>query len=424
MAGNADIVITGRGIVCGGGATVEDVWDTLVSGKTAVVPYEQWDREGWPVRHAAEVKQTKRELVPNRKLHKSISRTDFFGLYAGDRAIEDSGLGTFRDGLPEDERARFEDRSGIIAGSGGGNYHANYDFLVTIAETGGALPDFGRELGNTVTPMWLLRGLPNNVLCHVGINHQLKGTNACITNQCAGGILAVSEAMNSLRMAEADRIVAIGHDAPFEPENVLYYHRMGLMDDGPPRPFDAARRGTAFGEGAGALVLETAESAGNRGADIQGRVLGAGCVTEGTGVVDLRGDGDGVRRAIELALEDAGLSPSGVALICAHANGTKASDASEAAGIRAVFGESIPPATGFKWAVGHTIAASGIIDVVMTVEALRRKQIPGVGTLQQVDETLAPFPVSSEVRSLEGEAAVVICRGFGGMNVALVLGAA
>ncbi len=418
---NAKIVFTGLGAVCGAGKTVDEIWDALVSGRSAIAPIQQWDASRWPVRVAAECTVENRILVPDRKLHKSISRTDMFGLYAADSAIQQSGLLAHRETLDATATTKFNDRSGIIAGSGGGNYRSNYDYLPLITAAKGDLNAFGRELGNVVTPMWLLKNLPNNVLCHVGIRHNFKGTNACITNQCVGGLLAVAEAAASLRAGEADRITAIGHDAPFEPETAFHYHRFGLLSEETLRPFDSKRSGTVFGEGAGAVVLETEASAKSRGAKILGEFLGSGCVSEATGVVDIRPDGDGVSRAIEIALADAGISRDQVGMIVAHGNGTRASDASEAAAFRRVFGDAIPPVTGFKWAYGHLIAASGMVDLVLALTALQKKIVPGIATLNSPDTEFAPFPVSSSPQKPRSDIALVICRGFGGMNVALAV---
>ena len=148
-----------------------------------------------------------RALVDDRKLHKLIRRTDLLGLYAagtGDRRAPASSRIATR--WRPDAAARYSDRTGVYVGSGGGNYENQYDYFPLMAEAGGDLPAFGRELANTVNPMWLLRTLPNNVLGHIGIKHGLKGTNACITNHSVGGTLAVIEAMEALRNGEADRV--------------------------------------------------------------------------------------------------------------------------------------------------------------------------------------------------------------------------
>ncbi|HQZ29298.1 MAG: hypothetical protein KBF76_12700 [Verrucomicrobiales bacterium] len=422
------IVFTGSGIVCGAGSNVAEVWAALESGETAVAPFTQFDGTNWPVKVAAEVKVDNRFLVSDRKLHKTISRTDLMGIYATESAITDSGLAEHRETLEASEVDGFNDRTGLIVGSGGGNYTSNYDYLPLMNEakaTGSEeLHFFGRELGNQVTPMWLLKNLPNNVLCHVGIRGQWKGTNACITNQCSGGVLAVAEAASAIWNDEADRAVAAGHDSPFEPEMVYYYHMLGLMSGAAPKSFDASRDGTVFGEGSAAVVLERETDAISRGAKILGEFLGFGCCSEATGILDLQADGDGVKRAIESALDDAGITTEDVGMICAHGNGNQASDLTESLGIKSVFGDSIPPVTAFKWAYGHLIAASGIADLVMVLEALRRETVPGLATLEEVDPVLAPFPVSKAAVKPRSKIALVICRGFGGMNVVLVVRAA
>jgi 3-oxoacyl-[acyl-carrier-protein] synthase-1 len=415
------IVFTGLGAVCGAGKTVDEIFDAIVSGRSAVAPITQFDASRWPVRVAAECNVDNRTLVADRKLHKSISRTDLFGLYAADMAVQQSGLSAHREKMDAPLVSKFNDRTGIISGSGGGSYRSSYDYLPLLTAAKGELREFGRELGNTVNPMWLLKNLPNNVLCHVGIRHNFKGANTTITNQCAGGIMAVAEAAAAIRAGEADRMTAIGHDSPFEPETVFHYHQLGLLSDDTLRPFDRDRRGTVFGEGAAAVVLEKSDDAKSRGAKILGEFLGSGCVNEATGILDVRPDGDGVSRAIEIALADAKISRDEIGMIVAHGNGTRASDASETIGIRRVFGEKIPPVTGFKWAYGHLIAASGITDLVLALAALQQKIVPGIATLNSPDPEFAPFPVSAAAQTPRGDCALVICRGFGGMNVALVV---
>lgn len=422
MASSPKIVITGTGAVCSAGSTAGSIWEALKAGASALGPVERWDSTGWEAPLGGEIAESNRTLVPDRKLHKSISRTDMFGLYAADQAVQQSGLLQYRDSLGEDAVPTFNDRSGVIAGSGGGGFDSTYDYLPLIAEVDADLPSFGRELGNMVTPMWLLKNLPNNVLCHVGIRYQFKGTNACITNHCVSGSLAVAESAESIRSGEADRMTAVGHDAPLEPESVHYHRQAGLLSGEGLFPFDAQRSGTVFGDGAAGVVLETEEAAQARGATILGEFLGSGCVSEGAGVLSIRPDGDGVARAIRMALADAGLQPGDIGMICAHGNGTPASDASEALGIQRVFGEAIPPVTGFKWAFGHLIAGSGLLDFVLSLEALREGVVPGIPTLQEADATTRFLPLSREAQAPTGKTALTICRGFGGMNVVLVIG--
>lgn len=422
MSNSPNIVISGIGAVCGAGLTIPDIWNALMNGKSAVKEISSWDVSRWPIRVSAEVTGVdNRTLVEDRKLHKMISRTDLFGLYAAGVAIQQSGLVTHRETLSPEAATLFNDRSGVYAGSGGGNYRSNYDFFPALTAAGGDLKKFGGEFSEVVNPMWLLRNLPNNVLCHVGIRHGFKGSNACVTNQCVGGVLALAEAAAAIRAGEADRAVAVGHDTPFEPETFFNFNVLGLLAGDVARPFDRDRTGTVFGEGAAAVVLEKADEAKARQATVLGEFLGSGCATEGSGVLEVRPDGDGLSRAIELALADAGLSTDAVGMIVAHGNGTPASDASEARAIKRTFGANVPPVTSFKWAYGHLIAASGVIDLVLALTALRHGIVPGIATLQSPDPEILPFPVSTGTQPVRSDIALILCRGFGAMNVALLV---
>jgi 3-oxoacyl-[acyl-carrier-protein] synthase-1 len=422
MSSSRRILITGTGAICGAGRTIEAIWNGILSGKSAITPITQWDSRRWPVSVAAEIPTSElRTLVEDRRVQKMISRTDLFGLYAAGEAIRNSGLFAHRDTMEASAATKFNERSGVFAGSGGGSYRSSYEFFPLLSAAAEDKAAFGRDLEMTVDPMWLLRQLPNNVVCHVGIRHGFKGTNACVTNHGVGGALAVAEAAAALRADEADRAVAVGHDAPIEPETVLHYHNVGLLATDAVRPFDRTRSGTIFGEGAAAVVLETATAAQARGAAVLGEWIGAGCVTEATGILDVLPDGEGLARAVELALREAGVSPVGVGMVVAHGNGTRASDASEAAALRRVFGAKLPPVTSFKWAFGHSLAASAMLDLVMALKALQERVVPGIATLNELDPALAPLPVSANSQQPRSDLALICSRGFGGMNVALLV---
>ncbi|MCZ7563535.1 MAG: hypothetical protein M5U08_06715 [Burkholderiales bacterium] len=425
MAARPRIVVTGTGALCAAGKTPADIWAAVRAGRNAIGTIAQWDTTGWPARKAGEIAGLEPfKLVTDRKLHKLIRRSDVFGLYAADRAIEAAGFAAYRAGLGEAAAAAFNDGTGVYVGSGGGTYASQYDYFPLLAGSGGGLQGFGRQLGDTVNPMWLLRTLPNNVLCHIGIRHTLKGPNACITQHSVSGTLAIIEAFEALRCGEADRAVAVGHDAPIEPQMVLYYHHLGLLGGDVLRPYDAARDGSLFGEGAAALVLETEAAAAARGAMVHGEILGSGCASDALGLLPIREDGDGLARAIAAALDDAGLRAADVGMIVGHANGTRQSDASEAAAIRALFGAAPPPVTGFKWAFGHLIAASGAIESVLALLALRERVVPGIATLEVLDPALGDLPVSAAARAPRSDVALVLSRGFGGTNAALLVRAA
>lgn len=425
MKSRPRVVFTATGAICGAGLSVGEIWNAVQNGRSAVSRIRRWDPTNWRVQIAAEIHGVNnRTLVEDRKLHKLLSRTDMLGLYAAGQAIEQSGLLEYRNTLHADEARRFNDRSGVFAGAGGANYQSAYDFFPLLTEARGSLEKFGQELGNTVNPMWLLRNLPNNVLCHVGIRHDFKGTNACVTNQCLGGVATLSEAANALREGEADRAVAVGHDTALDIETMVNFDRIGLLTKQALRPFDKDRDGTVVGEGAAAFILETLEAATARGANVLGEFLGSAAATEATGIVNVCPDGEGVTRAIQLALEDAKLAPDDIGMVVAHGNGTLASDASEVMALRSVFGERIPPVTGFKWSLGHTFAASGVLDLALALRALQENVVPGIPTLQTLDPTLAPLPATPTPQRPVAPTALLICRGFGGMNLVVIVQAA
>ncbi len=416
------VLITGSGAICGAGATPEAILGALHAGRSAIAPITQWDSSGWPVTVAAEVADYNAgKLTGDRKLLKHIRRTDVFGLYAADRAIEQAGFTAWRDGLDEAAAAAFADSTGVFVGSGGGSFANQYDYLPLIAAAKGELPAFGAQLADTVNPLWLLRSLPNNVLGHVGIRHGLKGPNACVTHHSISGLLALAEAAAALRAGECSRAVVAAHDAPIEPQTLLYYHQLGLLSAQALRPFDARHDGSAMGEGAAALTLETADAAAARGAAVLGEVLGSGSAGEAQGLLPVRDDGDGLTRAIAAALADAGLQPADVGMVVAHGNGTPNSDRSEAKALEQVFGAAMPPVTGFKWAFGHLLAAAGLIDAVLAVHALRAGSVPGIAGLEQIDEQGAAIAASAAHAVPRGDVALVLSRGFGGSNAACLL---
>ena len=422
---SARVVVTGSGAICAAGKSPEEIWDAVSTGRPAIRPIQQWDTSGWPTSLAAEIPGLDpRALVEDRKIHKLLQRTDLLGLYVAGRALDDSGFLAYRAALEPPASAAVNDRTGVYVGLGVGGYQNEHEFFPLLTTANGDLGTFGRELVATVNPMWLLRSMPNNVLCHIGIRYGLKGPNACVTNHSVSGSLAVVEAAAALRAGEADRALAVGHDAPIEPQMVLYYHQLGLLSADGLWPFDARRSGSLLGEGAAALILETEGAAAARGAHALGEFLGSGCASDAEGLLVIRPDGDGLAGAIVMAFDDAGIRPAEVGMIVAHGSGTRQSDASEAAAIHRVFGATAPPVTAFKWAFGHPLAASGILDSVLALLALRHGVVPGVATLRQLDPDLGNLPVSAQPQAPRSDVALVLNRGFGGSNTALVLRAA
>jgi 3-oxoacyl-[acyl-carrier-protein] synthase-1 len=409
------------GAICASGRNPDSIFDAILNRESSIAEHDRWDTRHWPCRSAGVIDAPEKELVKDRKLLKLIKKTDVFGIYAGEQALQDASVHDYQQSLDQQEAEQFADRFGIYVGTEGSGYYTQYDYFGLIHDAHGDLQLFGKKLDEKINPMWLLRNLPNNVLCHVGIRNNLKGANGCITDHSTSGAQALIEADAALRIGDADRAVAIGHDSAVEPQRVLYYHSLGLLADVDLKPFDVRRAGSILGEGAAALVLETEEAALARGARIHAEILGKGCSCEASGLLPIREDGDGLARAIQLALEQAELDAHQIGMVVCHGNGTTSSDRSEGAALRTIFGSASPPITGFKWAFGHLLAASGSIDAVLAIKALQRGTVPPIAPLEQLDPALEGLPIATEVVEPRSDTALVLSRGFGGRNTALVI---
>lgn len=415
------VVVTGLGAICASGVRPYDIFESVLDGTTSVGDLKIWDDTHWPYNIGGEIRVDLRELIKDRKLLKLIKRTDVFGIFAAEQALESSCIDEFRDGLSKAEGDHFSERFGLYVGTSGAGYNMQNDFLPLSRIANGDISSFGQKLEETVSPMWLLRNLPNNVLCHVGIRNRIKGPNTCVTSQGTSGMSSIIEAYESLRNNEADHALAIGHDVPLDPQNMLYYQRIGLLSKDYLAPFCYGHSGTVLGEGGAALVLETLTAATCRSAIIHAEILGKGSTSEALGLLPVRSDGNGIARAIWLALEQAGLGCDEIGMIVCHGNGTLSSDRSEGVAIRSVFGNSCPPVTSFKWAFGHTLAASACLDTILAVLALRNNIVPAISTTKRVDRFFEGLPIATTCTHPTSDTALILSRGFGGQNSALVL---
>jgi len=414
------VVITGYGCLTASGGDAEATWKAVLAGESGIRQAETWDSSGWPYRLAGEIKNySPRELVADRKLLKFITRQDVIGLNAVTQAVAHSGIIEHRDGLADP--TSFNDRTGVFVGSPATKYRSQHDYLPSLADAGGAPREFGARAMEDVHPMWLLRALPNNVLAYAGIQYGFKGANANVTAHGISGSQAIAEACRYLRDGAIDRAIVVGYDSASELEALPYYASVGLLSSRGLRPFDRRRDGTLLGEGAGALFLETRDDAERRGAKIYGEVLGSSVVSEAEGVLSVREDGEGVRRAIRLALEDSQKSPDEIGMISAHANGTRLSDSSEARAFVDIFGASSIPVTGFKWSLGHTIAASGVIESILTLLCLADGRIPGIPTLEELSPDCEGVSASAAEQKPRSSVGIVVSRAFAGLNSCIVL---
>lgn len=414
------VVITGFGCLTAVGPDADATWEAILGGTTGIRPAADLGGSDWPYRLAAEIKNyNPRELIDDRKLLKVITRQDVIGLNAVSQAVDHSGIIEHRRSLAN--RVSFDDRTGVFVGSPATKYRHQHDFLEPLVGTTGDVARFGRRAMEDVHPMWLLRSLPNNVLAYAGIRYGFKGANENITAHGISGAQAIAEACRYLRDGVIDRALVVAYDSASELEALAYYGSVGLLSSQGLRPFDQNRDGTVLGEGAGALVLETRDAAESRGAEVHGEVLGTSVTSEAVGVLAVREDGEGVSRAIRLALEDAETTPDDVGVVSAHANGTRVSDAGEARAFREVFGDATVPVTAFKWSTGHTIAASGVIESILTLLCLKEGRVPGIATFEELSSDCMGINVSAEEQEPTSALGVVVARGFAGLNSCIVL---
>ncbi|MCP4901236.1 MAG: 3-oxoacyl-ACP synthase [bacterium] len=417
------VVITGYGCLTAAGHDVTATWASMTSGSSGIEQVTSWDSSSWRSAIAGEIKDyNPRKLVADRKLLKVITRQDVIGLNAVDQAMAHSGLPEYRAALGDDCES-LNDRTGIFVGSPGNKYHHQHDYLTALASASGDQAAFGSAAMDEVHPMWLLRTLPNNVLAYAGIRYGFKGANENITAHGISGAQAILEACRYLRDGTIDRAIVVGYDSAIEAEALAYYSSVGLLSAESIKPFDANRDGTVLGEGAGCLILETPQAAEQRAAIVYGEVLGGSVVSESQGVLSIREDGDGVRRAVQSALRNSRLKPQDIGMITAHANGTGVSDASEARAYLEMFGSQAVPVTGFKWSLGHTIAASGVIESILTLLCLREGWMPGISTLKELAPECAGLSVSTSKQKTSSKLGLVVCRSFASLNSAIVLSA-
>ena len=415
------VFITGRSALTASGAIADETWNAVLAGENGIDEIKQWDLTQWSHRLGGELKDFQpAKMLPDRKLIKVISRQDVIGLNAAVQAVEHSQMIPYRDTL--DCAESFNEQTAIYVGSPGNKYFQQYDFLPLLAKTQGDMQCFANQLFDEVHPMWLLRILPNNVLAYTGITYGFKGPNHNVTNHAVGGTQAILEAYHAIRSGQADRAVVVAYDMGVEPQALFYYTQLGVVSEQHLKPFDSEHNGTLLADGAAALVLESEASVRARSAVCYGELIGGLSSSEAAGLFSIESDGQSLIDLMERTLDVAELGKEDIGLIVAHGNGNSKSDDSEAQAIKTVFAQNKVPVTAFKWSMGHTLAASGVLDAVMTSYALEQNCAPGIANLGQIAPACESLSVSATHQRINAHsAALMINRGFASMNACLVI---
>jgi 3-oxoacyl-[acyl-carrier-protein] synthase II/beta-ketoacyl ACP synthase len=271
--------------------------------------------------------------------------------------------------------------------------------------------------------------MPNAPAAAVGLDRQAKGGIISPVMADASGAAAIAQAWRQIVLGEVEMAICGGVETKIEAVPVASFSRMGVLsvnNDNPAgacRPFDKDRDGMVFGEGGALLLIETEEHAKARGAPILARVMGAAMTSDGYDVMEPDPSGVPAGDAIRHAVDLAGLAPSDVDLVNAHATGTAFGDVAEERAIRHALGEHRPAVYAPKAALGHSLGAAGAVEAVLTVQALRDGVVPPTLNVEHLDPDIDLDVVTGEARRGGYRYAVSDSFGLGGHNIALVFGA-
>lgn len=281
-----------------------------------------------------------------------------------------------------------------------------------------------------VSPLAIQMYMPNSPAAAVALERTAKAGIVTPLMFDASGAAAIAEAWRGIVFGDADFAICGGIDTRIAAVPIASFSRLGLLstnNDHPAaacRPFDVHRDGTVFSEGGALMVIETEEHATARGATVLGRLMGAAITSDGYDPVAPDPSGESAARAITRAIELAGITPDDVDLVSAHATGTGPGDLAEATALQRVLGDHAPAVYASKAALGHSWGATGAIDAILTVQALRDQVVPPTLNLETLDPAIDLDVVTGHPRHADYRYALADCFGFGGYNVALVFGAA
>ncbi|MBN1938561.1 MAG: beta-ketoacyl-ACP synthase II [Candidatus Aminicenantes bacterium] len=403
------VVITGAGLVTPLGTGLSENWEALISAKSGVGPITRFDASRHSSRIAAEVKG----FDPLRFIEKrEIRRMDPFIQYAigaSQMAVEDAGI-------PLDVMSG--PRTGVYIGSGIGGIGTIEEYHKILLEKG---PD-------RVSPFFLIATISNEASGQVSIRFKAGGPNSASVTACASGAHAVGDAFRIIQRGDADRMIAGGAEAPITPLGVAGFCAMKALserNDDPARasrPFDKTRDGFVVGEGAGILIMEELGAALRRGARIYAEIVGYGMTGDAFHPAAPAEDGGGAVRAMQAALDDAGIPPEDVQYINAHGTSTPLNDKIETAAIKSVFGDQARKlaVSSSKSMTGHGLGAAGGIEAAITALSISRQMLTPTANYEVPDPDCDLDYVPNSARAAEIVCALSNSFGFGGTNASLL----
>ena len=375
-------------------------------------PVTAFDPSRLDVRFAAEVKGFDPSSILDRKEIRRTDRYIQFALWAAYHAREQAGL-------PARLEGELAERTGVIIGSGLGGVNTLFDNVLLM----------GRRGPDRISPFFVPMGIGNVGAGQVAIATGATGPNFATVSACATGGHAIGEAWETIRRGDADVMLAGGVEAGIHEATLGGFASMKALstrNEDPAaasRPFDKGRDGFVIGEGCGVLVLESLEHAQARGATPLAELVGYGATADASHITLPAPGGIGAVRAARRALDKAGIDPSEVDHVNAHATSTPEGDKAELAAIRTIFGDHAGnvAVTANKSMLGHTLGAAGAVEAIVTVQALRNGVVPPTINLDDADDAAAGLDLTPKVaRERHMRVALSNSFGFGGQNTALV----
>ncbi|KJS62477.1 beta-ketoacyl-ACP synthase II [Streptomyces rubellomurinus] len=414
-AENRTVVVTGIGAFTPLGGDAATTWENLVAGRSGVAALtEEWAAD-LPVRIAARTAVEPGEILP-RPLARKLDRSAQFALIAAREAWADAGY----DGPATDEASKLApERLGAVIASGIGGVTTLLDQYDVLREKG------ARKVSPHTVPMLM----PNSPAANVGLEVGARAGVHTPVSACASGAEAIGYAIEMIRSGRADVVVAGGTEAAIHPLPIAAFANMMAMsknNDEPERasrPYDKARDGFVLGEGAGVVVLESAEHAEARGARIYCEAVGQGLSSDAHHIAQPEPTGAGVARALADLFERNELDKAEIVHVNAHATSTPQGDTAELKALRKELGDDLDhiAVSATKSMTGHLLGGAGGIETVATVLALYHRVAPPTINVEELDDDVEADIVRDEARKLpEGRiAALNNSFGFGGHNVVL-----
>lgn len=404
MESKRRVVITGLGVVSAVGNSIPEFWDSLKRGRDGIRPITLFDTSGLRTHNGGEVIDLPLDDHFSSKEKKRLSRCDQFGIIAAEEALENSGLN-----MGEVDRERF----GIILGAGSGG-------ILSVERYFKAL--YGGEKRKP-SPLLLISFSLATTTDYIAGRFDLHGPRTTAATVCSSSSAAIAFAYESILAGWADIMFSGGSDSLCE---VSYtgFNSLRLVDPEYCKPFDKRRQGLSLGEGAGILVLEEMNHALSRGAIIVGEMLGHGICADAYHLTSPEPHGEGIARAITMAIRNAGVDPSDVDYINAHGTGTIFNDVAETKGIKRVFGRKAKsiPISSIKSMVGHCLGSAGAIEAISTLMTMEEGTIPPTLHYRVPDPLCDLNYTPNEAIQRRVDIAITNSFAFGGNNVCLVLG--